>query len=164
MNISKRVFSFVVKYHFYNRLVIKGDQSGKVRTTISRMIRRMAMQVHFLELFCNTLASWSWSVPLLTNELACATWLSISFNCCPCASTSAAMSRKIWCSSIKFFSISFTASCLSWISDMVSIICPLPCSWIAFWRNDSLSPLDIKFSIRSSSAFSPVTVKYLLKT
>nr|GMC76938.1 hypothetical protein VIGAN_01132700 [Ipomoea batatas] len=39
-------------------------------------------------------------------------------------------------------------------------IWPRPCSWMAFWRNDSLSPLAIRFSIRSSSGCSPVTVKY----
>ena len=60
--------------------------------------------------------------------------LSMSLSWWPCASTSAAMSRNTWCSSSRLFSISFTASCRSWISEMVSMICPRPSSWIAFWR------------------------------
>lgn len=101
-------------------------------------------------------------MPFLTKEFAWATWLSMSFRCCPCASTSAAISRNTWWSSIRFFSISFTDSCRSCNSDIVSMIRPLPWSWIAFWRNVSLSPVEIKFSMVSSSAFSPVIVKYLL--
>ncbi len=89
------------------------------------------------------------------------TWDSMSLSCSPWASTRTAISRKIWCNSSKFFSISFTVSCRSWISRMVSRIWPRPCSWIATWRKFSLSPVSMIFSMMSSSGFSPVIVKYL---
>ena len=58
------------------------------------------------------------------NPTCCSMLSSIS----PWASTSTAMSRKIWCSSIRLFSSSFTASCRSLISAKVSNTCTR-CHW-----------------------------------
>ena len=114
----------------------------------------MAIQVHFLVFFWCFLAVCNCSAPLLTNDWALATWLSMSSNCSPWASTSTAMSRNTWCNSCRFFSISFTASCLSCISLIVSRILPLPCSCMAFCRNVSLSPAFMfNFLITTSFRF-----------
>lgn len=53
-------------------------------------------------------------------KYTCASMLS---SISPWASTSTAMSRKIWCKSSKLRSSSLTASCRSWISAKVSITC-----------------------------------------
>jgi len=102
-----------------------------------------------------------WNIKIVLKGASIVTWDSISLSCSPWASTRTAISRKIWCNSSRFFSISFTVSCRSWISRMVSRIWPRPCSWIATWRKFSLSPVSMIFSMVSSSGFSPVIVKYL---
>uniref|UniRef100_A0A0A8Z951 Uncharacterized protein n=1 Tax=Arundo donax TaxID=35708 RepID=A0A0A8Z951_ARUDO len=133
-------------------------RTGSRMTATSTAPARTAMHIHLRLLFWYSRAVSSSTAPRRTKELACATWLSMSFSWCPCASTSAAMSRNTWCRSSRLRSISFTASCRSWISEMVSSTCPRPCSWIAFCRNVSLSPDEMSASIVPSSAFSPVTV------
>mmetsp|Transcript_668 Transcript_668/g.1939 ORF Transcript_668/g.1939 Transcript_668/m.1939 type:complete len:261 (-) Transcript_668:244-1026(-) len=76
----------------------------------------------------------------------------------PWASTSTAMSMKIWCKSSSDRSRSCTASCRSRISAMVSATCPRPCSMMARWKMRSDSPVSISCSTSEGLASRPVTV------
>lgn len=104
------------------------------------MKRSMAKQVQLREFFWWSFTTCKCCTPLLTKELASATWLSMSSKCSPWCWIKTAMSKNTWCNSCRFLSISLTVPCLSWISWMVSIMLALPCCWIAFCKNVSLSP------------------------
>jgi len=101
------------------------DHGFRERMTISTIIRRMiiAMQVHFRVFFCSFFAFWRRFVPVSICSAAPVTCVSMLSSISPWASTKTPKSRKIWCRSWSFFSISFTASCRSWISCSVSSTC-----------------------------------------
>mmetsp|Transcript_29299 Transcript_29299/g.74633 ORF Transcript_29299/g.74633 Transcript_29299/m.74633 type:complete len:279 (-) Transcript_29299:274-1110(-) len=108
--------------------------------------------------FCSCFASCRACVPPCTYSTLRATCFSMLSSISPCASTSTAMSRKIWCSSSRLCSRSLTARWRSWISASVSSTRPRPCSSIAFWKMFSASPVSIMRSMSSSAMCWPVTV------
>ncbi len=131
---------------------------GRMIIRSRMMIKETAKHIHLRLLLWCCLAILNSPVPLCTNESALFTCCSISFNCSPWLSTSTAMSRKIWCSSNRFFSMSFIALWRSWISWTVSVICLSPWYWMACCKKDSLFPVSMMLSMVSSSGCSPVIV------
>lgn len=164
VDLTNKQFEPVHNLHSHHSTNLNWKCHDQFLRTIGRTIIKMiisnniiAMQVHFRVFFWCFLAIVNCWTPPLTYELARATWLSMSSSCSPWDWTSTAMSMKTWCSSLRCLSISFTESCLSWISWIVSIMVALPCCWMAFCKNVSLSPV-IKFTPLLISNFTNFTL------